>query len=136
MKKIKRGYVISFLLGAILFSGITVLASSLVSNNVAYTPNDTEFKKANGDNIANVKEALDELYSLSNKHLVFVKKSNILYATGTTPTTQNISIEAGKYMFIASGRSIEYGPRFTITTNNSSNTITKVGDSVSFSNFL
>ena len=130
MKKIKKGYIYSFVLGAILFSGITtVVATSLLATDVEYKANNSNFTATN------VKDALDELYTLSNKSLVFVKKSDILFATGTTPTTQNISLDAGKYVFIASGRSIEYGPRFSITSSNANNTITKIGDSVSFSNF-
>ena len=56
MKRIDKGYVIAFLLGAILFGGITiVIATNIASSTVDYTTS------AN-NNVETVEEALDDLY--------------------------------------------------------------------------
>lgn len=62
----KKSNVISFLLGAIIFGSVGVVSAySLLAKDIGYNPKDNAWKKANGDNITNVKEAIDELYSLN-----------------------------------------------------------------------
>ena len=69
MKKVFKSRIFAFILGALIFSGITaVSAYSIFANDIGYTPKDTTWKKSNGEDITNVKDAIDELYekSLSN----------------------------------------------------------------------
>ena len=65
MKKVfKKGYIFSFILGAIVFGSVgTYAAYSVLADNIGYTPKDTTWKKANDEDITNVKDAIDELYS-------------------------------------------------------------------------
>ena len=63
MKKFIKNNIIGFILGAIIFSSITVAAYSVLANDIGYTPKDSTWKKANGEDITNVKDAIDELYS-------------------------------------------------------------------------
>ena len=63
MKKIFKDPLFTFILGVVLTSGIAVFASQLFASDIKYEP---EWKKSNGDDITNVAEAIDELYSKAN----------------------------------------------------------------------
>ena len=68
MKNIFKSRVFTFILGALIFSGITgVSAYNMFAKDIKYTPSDPTWKKSNGDNITNVEEALDELYINSSE---------------------------------------------------------------------
>lgn len=57
MKKFMKNNILGFLLGGIIFGGISVGATILYnSNEVSYIPNDSSF------DVSNVKEALDQLH--------------------------------------------------------------------------
>ena len=74
MKNIRKGYIFSFILGALIFGGIVgASAYSVLANNIGYTPNDSTWKKSNGENITNVSEAIDELYTRSNNNKAYKK---------------------------------------------------------------
>ena len=63
MKKIIKNNFIPFIFGALIFSGMaSVLAYSLLANNIGFTPLDSTWKKVDGTAIENVEEALNELY--------------------------------------------------------------------------
>ena len=63
MKKFIKNNIIGFILGAVIFSSITVAAYSVLANDIRYTPKDSTWKKSNGEDITNVSEAIDELYN-------------------------------------------------------------------------
>ena len=64
MKKIIKSRVFAFVLGAIIFGSIGIVSAySIFANDIEYTPKDTTWKKSNGEDITNVKDAIDELYS-------------------------------------------------------------------------
>ena len=74
MKKIRKGYIFSFLLGAIIFGGIVgVSAYTIFANDIGYTPKDTTWKKSNGEDITNVKDAIDELHSKADQKMILIK---------------------------------------------------------------
>lgn len=50
-----------FILGGVIFSGISVAAVTLKANQVTYTPNDSSFK------VTNVEEAINEMYKLTSE---------------------------------------------------------------------
>ena len=57
LKDIKKDYIISFIVGALLFGGIgVVLATSIASSSIDYVTQSNE-------NVATVKDALDDLYN-------------------------------------------------------------------------
>ena len=71
MKKILKSRIFTFILGAIIFGFIgAVSAYSMFANDIEYTPKDTTWKKANGESINNVKDALDELRSNTTNELL------------------------------------------------------------------
>ncbi len=72
MKKIiNKNNLMSLILGALIFSTITgVAAYSIFAGDIGYTPQDASWKKSNGENITNVKDAIDELYSSSGQSIV------------------------------------------------------------------
>ena len=80
MKRIIKSRVFVFILGAILFSSITVFASSYLAKDISFTPKNTNWKKEDGTDITNVKDALDELY-------VNTIKGEILYEEIVHDTT-------------------------------------------------
>ena len=67
MKRIIKSRIFAFVLGALIFSGITgVAAYTIFADNIGYTPSDSTWKKSNGEDITNVKDAIDELYIKAN----------------------------------------------------------------------
>ena len=66
MKKIIKNNLFGFILGVIIFGSIGVAASQLFANDIGYTPKDSTWKKSNGEDITNVKDAIDELYTKAN----------------------------------------------------------------------
>lgn len=67
MKIIIKSRLFAFILGALIFSGITgVAAYNMFAKDIKYTPSDTTWKKSNGEDITNVEEAIDELYNKKN----------------------------------------------------------------------
>ena len=92
MKKVIKNPIFTFILG-ILISGATVYAASYAAKDISFTPKDSAWKKSNGEDITNVKDAIDELYSKNNgKECVqgSMKKNankNIELDFGIVPTT-------------------------------------------------
>ena len=79
MKKIIKNPIFTFILGAVIFGGIVgVSAYTIFANDIGYTPKDSTWKKSNGEDITNVKDAIDELYNKANS------KSNIINLNGTS----------------------------------------------------
>ena len=63
-KLFRKSNIFSFILGAIIFGSIGVVSAyTLYANDIEYTPKDTTWKKEDGSDITNVKEAIDELYN-------------------------------------------------------------------------
>ena len=56
MKKIFKSRIFSFILGAVIFSGISVCAYSLSSNDISFTPENSNWQ------VSNVEEAVNDLY--------------------------------------------------------------------------
>lgn len=104
MKKIfEKVNILSFLVGALIFSSITGAAAySLLANNVGYTPKDNTWKNANGGKINNVEEALDSLYESSSDSLInkinFSKKNNLSYGDWLTSRSVSLNLEKGSYI--------------------------------------
>lgn len=59
MKKLFNSKIFYFVLGAVLFSGMTVFAYSLNLSDISYTPTNENFE------VNNAQEAIDKLYELS-----------------------------------------------------------------------
>ena len=86
MKKILKSRMLAFVLGAIIFSGITVVASELFASSIKYEPN---WKKSNGDDITNVAEAIDELYYKANSSSESATIINFAYGTPSLSSTRD-----------------------------------------------
>ena len=96
--KIKIFY---FLLGAVIFSSVSVFAYSLISSDVGYTPLDTTWKKQDGTSISNVKDAIDELHSTFNKFGTFVSVAgNNTISIGFVPEKLIITQEGAAITFV------------------------------------
>ena len=67
MKKIIKSRIFSFILGAVIFGSIGVFAYAYSANQITYTPKDSTWKKSNGEDITNIKDAVDELHNNLNK---------------------------------------------------------------------
>ena len=82
MKKIFKSRILCFMLGVVSTIGITsVLAYSILANNVGYTPIDETWKKIDGDNIENTQDAIDRLfYDISSQTRI----------TDSTPSIEKI----------------------------------------------
>ena len=76
MKKIRKSHIFSFILGALIFGSVGVIAANYAAKNIAFTPKNTNWKKEDGTDITNVKDALDNLYSKNNKVEVYNKLFN------------------------------------------------------------
>ena len=103
MKKIFKSRVFAFVLGALLFGSIGVVSAyTILANDVGYTPKDTTWKKSNGEDITNVKDAIDELYI--KKQLSSVSLAGKESITGNTTMTYTFQedIELGLVIVSAS----------------------------------
>lgn len=114
-KTFRKGYIFSFILGAVIFGGIVgVSAYTILSNNIEYTPTDSTWKKTNGEDITNVKEAIDELYMKKN--------SNVYFLNGTmTEDSKNLSLNYtadfdGKVLVVATN--VQGRSNNTVVTHN------------------
>ena len=75
MKKIEKGDIIAFLIGAFLFGGIgVVVATGIASSGVDYTTNEN-------NNVATVEDALDDLYTKARTYInpQPIKTANLVY---------------------------------------------------------
>jgi len=102
MKKLfKKSNIFSFILGAIIFGGIVgVSAYTILANDIGYTPSDSTWKKSNGDDITNVKDAIDELYIKKSFGQTF---SNASYEHSTSiNNTIELDLTSGNYICDAS----------------------------------
>lgn len=101
-----KNKIISFLIGAILFSGITAYAASV------YYAKDISYTKTDGQEI-NVESALDELYEEQNKKISSIGNTYTnKYYNGTKNTTNEVSLEIEKGTYFCSatyGNAGEYG---------------------------
>ena len=61
MKKILKSRLFFFILGAVIFSTVSVFAYSIIASDVGFSPIDTSWKKQGGEPIENVEEALNDL---------------------------------------------------------------------------
>ena len=78
MKKIIKNPIFTFILGALIFGGIAgVSAYTLFANDIRYTPKDSTWKKSNGENITNVGDAIDELYTKANEETGTISFNNM-----------------------------------------------------------
>lgn len=99
MKKIIKNNLLGFIVGAVIFSGITVLATQYLASDISFTPKDTTWKKSNGENITNVKEAIDELYTKSNNSIISTNYFNTNYYQGRIASMNaSNNLNKGKYL--------------------------------------
>lgn len=86
LKKImKKDIIVAFIIGLIVASSITVYATNIIANQIAYTREGTQ--------INNVEQALNDLY---NKQLVFDDSDNVIMANDVELT----GLQPGKYYII------------------------------------
>ena len=80
MNKVLKSRIFFLILGAVIFGGIVgVSAYSILASDIGYTPSDSTWKKTNGENITNVKDAIDELYLKSNNSYIYGEQTSTNY---------------------------------------------------------
>ena len=80
--------------------GTAYAAVSILASNIKYTPSDNSWKKANGDNITNVKEAIDELYTKTNSDFSVVLLSENYNSGSNGMATLRTTEFSKKYKYI------------------------------------
>ena len=101
MKKIFKNPIFTFILGAVIFSTLSVFAYSIIAQDVGFTPKDDTWKNKDGTAIENVKEALDDLYFYAKKE----DFTGDFYLSGTIDgsgysRTSYVDINVSNYKFI------------------------------------
>ena len=82
MKKIINKYTIfAFILGAIIFSSVSVYAYLVAASNVSYTPSNTSW------NVSNVNSALNSLYTMAQNKISSGTITNVSVSTEYTINT-------------------------------------------------
>ena len=92
IKKLITSRIFSFILGAILFSGVTVFAYSISSKDIAFTPTNENWQ------VTNVEEAINDLYTKKIANLIVHSSNNF---EGTTTATVS-DFEVDKYYLCTS----------------------------------
>ena len=77
-----KKFILGFILGAILFTGVGVFAITMFARDVKYTPTNTSWKKEDGSDILNVYDALEDLY-IKNSSGLFRTKYKIFEYKGS-----------------------------------------------------
>ena len=85
MKKVIFSRLFFFILGAILFSGITVLAYKVNSDQVSYTPNNSNWQ------VDNVESAINDLYSSVKRKQNFLLCANTWTNNGKGGASINLN---------------------------------------------
>lgn len=87
--RILKSRIFAFILGGVIFSTIGVFAYAYNAGQITYTPKDTTWKKQDGTNITNVKDAIDEL----NRKAVNLSSSQISsFSFKSTESVQNFNL--------------------------------------------
>ena len=95
MKKIFKNNLFSFILTAAIFLGIgAVFAFDYYAQNVGYTPRDDSWKKESGEDIDDVKDALDELYLINKVKSDIITNVSFSNVLGNDNIKFNTSVEA------------------------------------------
>lgn len=105
------------MLGAVIFGSVVgVSAYTLLAADISYTPKDETWKKSNGDDITNVKDAIDELYDKTSffDSLTYVKTTDLIYGD-RNGNSQNFTLDSGKYILVVETRTVEYNNDFSLT---------------------
>ena len=109
MKRIIKSRIFAFILGAIIFGSIGVYASSYLAKDISFTPKNTNWKKEDGTDITNVKDAIDDLYKkIVNKDIKNIL-DNLGEGFGASGVNYNGFIVGHKYMAIYTSNFWEYG---------------------------
>ena len=98
MKKIfRKSNIFAFILGAIIFGGIGVVSAAytIYANNIEFTPSNSSWKKANGDNITNVKDAIDDMYDKFTANTASELKKVCTYVDNTYSKDKNDKYSIG-----------------------------------------
>lgn len=98
MKKFIKNNIVGFILGAVIFSCISVAAYSIFANDIGYTPKDSTWKKSNGEDITNVKDAIDELYNRANRSIQFKNLVYDRYSGNKNNASLSKNVGKGKYL--------------------------------------
>ena len=102
MKRIIKSRIFAFILGAIIFGSVGVYASSYIAKDISFTPKNTNWKKEDGTDITNVKDAIDDLYIKNQLSSVsFIGKNSINGNTTMTYTFEE-DVELGLVIVSAS----------------------------------
>ena len=98
MKNIK-GYIIGFILGAIIFSGVTVFASTLLSKDITFTPTKEDWQ------VTTVEEAINDLYDYSREDTInkldFTTTTSESYGDRLADRSTSLAVEAGNYIIVS-----------------------------------
>ena len=117
MMKILRSQIFAFVMGAILFSVLSVLAATLNSKDILFNPQNTNWK------VDNVNDALNYLYGIADLNLELYSSDSIT-GTLTTSRKNSFSITKGKYLLIIN----VYNAGATITGLNTTATLSSTGN--------
>ncbi len=90
MKKTIIGIIIGIVVGTI----STVVASSYIASNIAYTPKDSTWK------VDNVEDAIDELYTKDNN--ISLEAASQVYSSGIAVSNRNVTKELTKGKYVVS----------------------------------
>ena len=97
MKRFLKSRIFTFILGAVIFSCITLVSAySLFANNVGFNPTDNTWKNDDDNDITNVQDALDDLYLRHNgyvesdlKNILKISSNKVSAADVLTTTFMN-----------------------------------------------
>ena len=121
MKRIFDNKVFIFLLGAILFGTTGVIAGSLIARDITFDNTKSQLKNSNNQNVDNVQDAIDALYTKASSDPVFgnvISNRSVGYNLGSNNRNTDLELNKGKYFVVII---------FTIGFETSNNTDSRYG---------
>jgi len=113
MKKMIGSRVFSFILGALIFSGMTVFAYSISSKDISFTPSDSNWE------VDNVEDAMNSLYENASgyKYQDFLNNASSYHSViaGSSLSVLSPATKSGSVVTIPAG-GWQYGPYISLSS--------------------
>ena len=107
MKKFIKNNIIGFILGAIIFGSVGVVASNIMASSVTYDNSISRLKDSDNQDVTTVQGAIDSLYTIANESLMdradlSIKETYMNRNSATSTGSMSLTNLSGNYIAVYS----------------------------------